>query len=131
ALDTARNTAAAGVVRHQDQVAAREADEGGEGGALVAALVFFDLDDEVLAFVERVLDAGAARVDAFAEVAAADFLEGQEAVPFFTVIDERRLEAGLDAGDDSLVDVALALFPRGRLDVQIDQFLTFYYGDPQ
>jgi hypothetical protein len=52
-------------------------------------------------------------------------------VPFLAVVDERRLEAGLDAGDDAFVDVALALFPGGRLDVQVDQLLSFYDGDAQ
>ena len=131
ALDAARDAAAARVVRHQDQVASREADEGGEGGALVAALVLLDLDDQVLAFAEGILDAGAADVDAGAEIAARDFLERQEPVPLFTVVDERGLEAGLDAGDDALVDVALALFPGGRLDVEVDQFLSFDDGDAQ
>src|SRR4029079_6959468 len=111
ALDAARDAAAPGGVRHQDQVAARQADEGGEGGALGAALVLLDLDDQLLAFAQRVLDAGAAGVDAFLEVAAVVFLERQEAVALFTVIDEGRFEAGIDAGDDAFVDVALALFP--------------------
>ena len=66
ALDAARDAAAARVVRHQHQVAAGERDEGGERRALVAALVLVDLDDQLLAFLERVLDAGAADVDAVA-----------------------------------------------------------------
>ena len=61
--------------------------------------------------LQRVLDAGAADVDVGLEVAAGDFLEGQEPVPLLAVIDEGGLEAGLDAGDDAFVDVALALFP--------------------
>ena len=40
------------------------------------------------------------------------------------VIDERCFETGLDAGDDGLVNIALALFLGGRLDVQVNQFLT-------
>ena len=50
ALDAARHAAAARVVRHQHEVAAGQADEGGERGALVAALVLVDLDDQFLAF---------------------------------------------------------------------------------
>jgi hypothetical protein len=65
ALDAARNAAAARVVRHQHQVAAGQRDEGGQGGALVAALVLVDLDDQFLAFLERFLDAWRGRFDAF------------------------------------------------------------------
>src|SRR5690606_10889385 len=110
AFDPARDAAAPGVVGHQDQVAPRQRDEGGQGGALVAALFLFDLNDEFLAFGEGVLDARRAHIDAFLEVAAGDFLEGQEAVAFFAVADEAGFEAGLYAGDDPFVDVAFALF---------------------
>ena len=61
ALDAARHAAAARVVRHQHEVAAGQADEGGERGALVAALVLVDLDDQLLAFAQHVLDARAGR----------------------------------------------------------------------
>jgi len=131
ALDAARDAAAARVVGHEDEVASRQADEGGEGGTLVAALVLFDLDDQLLALAQRILDAGTADVDAILEIAAGDFLEGQEAVAFFAVVDERRLEAGLDAGNDAFVDVALALLPGCRLDVQVDELLPVDDRDAQ
>ena len=57
AFDTAGYAAAARVVRHQYQIASGEADEGGQRGAFVATLVFFDLDDDFHAFFEHVLDA--------------------------------------------------------------------------
>jgi len=60
---------------------------------------------------QRILDAGAADVDVRLEIAAGDFLEREEPVPLLAVIDEGGLEAGLDAGDDAFVDVALALLP--------------------
>jgi hypothetical protein len=60
-----------------------------------------------------------------------DFLEGQETVALGAVVDEHRLERGLDAGDDCLVDVALALFFAGGLNVEVDEFLTVNYGDPE
>src|SRR5258706_3820001 len=111
ALDAARDPAAPRIVRHQHEVSPCQADERRQGGAFGAALVLLDLDDQLLAFAQRILDAGAAGVDVGFEVAAGDFLERQEAVAFFTVIDERRFEAGLDAGDEAFVDVALALLP--------------------
>ena len=60
ALDAARDAAAARVVGHQHEIAAGERDEGGERRALVAALVLVDLDDQLLAFRERVLRPAAA-----------------------------------------------------------------------
>ena len=62
ALDAARDAAGARVVRHQHQEASGQADERGERSALVAALFLLDLDDEFLAFLEQVADAGAAAV---------------------------------------------------------------------
>src|SRR5687767_2408002 len=111
ALDAARHAAAARIVRHEHQISSCQADKRRQGGALGAALVLLDLDDDLLAFAQRVLDAGAADVDAFLEVTAGDFLERQEPVPLLAVVDERGLEAGLDAGDEAFVDVALALLP--------------------
>ena len=56
AFDTAGYAAAARVVRHQYQIAAGQADEGGQRRAFVAAFVFFDLDDNFHAFFEHVLN---------------------------------------------------------------------------
>ncbi len=108
-LDPARNPAAARVVGHQDDVATGQAHVRGQCRTLGAALVLVHLDDDFLAFLQRVLDAGARGIDALGEVLAADFLERQESVPVGTVVDERRFEAGLDAGDDAFVDVTFAL----------------------
>ncbi len=131
ALDPARYAAAARVVGHQHQVAARQRDEGGQSGALVAALLLFDLDDQLLAFGDRLLDAGAPDVDALAEVAARDLLERQEAVAFLAVVDETGLERRLDAGDDPFVDVGLALLAAGGLDVDVHQPLAVHDGHAQ
>ena len=117
AFDPARHAAAARVVRHQHQVAAGERNERGQRGALVAALFLFDLDDDFLAFAQAVLDATRVAV-ATSPLrrcrregrTARDFLERQEAVALVAVIDEAGFERRLDAGDDALVDVALALF---------------------
>jgi hypothetical protein len=120
ALDAAGDAATARIVRHQHQIAAGQADLVGQGRALVAALVLFHLDDELQAFLEHVLDAAAAEVDPSrrGNGGAGDFLERQEAVAFRAVIDEAGFQGRLDAGDDGLVDVALALFLVGGLDVE-------------
>ncbi len=60
ALDAARHATATRVVGHQHQVATGQADEGGQGCALVAALFLFDLDQQLLAFLDHVVDAGLA-----------------------------------------------------------------------
>src|SRR5262245_46527131 len=131
ALNPARDAAAARIVRHQYEVAAGQADEGGERRSLVAPLVLVDLDNELLALLDRVLDAGSADVHARLEVSPCDFLEREKAVAFGAIIDERRLQAGLDAGNDPFIDVALALFLARGLDVEIDQLLAIYYRDAQ
>ena len=59
--DLAGDAAAAGGVGHQDAVAAGEAQVGGEGGALVAALLLDDLDQQDLADLDHFLDLVAAR----------------------------------------------------------------------
>src|SRR5262249_47984403 len=106
------------------EVAPGEADEGGERGALVAALVLLDLDDHFVALGDRVLDAGAADVDAGLEILAGGFLERKESVGFGAGVGERRLAAGLYAGDDTLVDVALSLFLCGRFNVEVYELLA-------
>ena len=123
-LDTPRHAAAARVVGHQHEVAAGQRDVGGEGGALVAALVLLDLDDQLVTFLEDVLRTDLALVAVAAEIAAGDFLEGQKAVAICSVIDKSGFKAGFDPGDDGLVDVALALFFGGRFDVEVNKFLT-------
>ena len=47
------------------------------------------------------------------------------------VVDEGRLEAGLDAGDDAFVDVALALLFSCGFDVEVDQLLAVDDRDAQ
>ena len=143
ALDAARHAAAARIVRHQHEIAAGERDVRRERRALVAALVLVDLDDQLHAFLELILDAPAAAAVAFVavavgigaaaalEVLARDLLEWQKAVAFGAVIDEARFEAGLDAGDDGLVDVALALFLARGFDVEVDQLLAVDDGHPE
>src|SRR5437660_9168758 len=125
ALHAARHAAVARIVRHQYEVAPSETDEGGERRAFVAALVLLDLDDQLLALGERVLDARAADVDAGFEKLPRDFLERKKSVALGAVVHERGFEAGLDPRDDAFVDVAFSLFLCGRFDVEVYEFLAF------
>jgi hypothetical protein len=102
AFDAAGNAAGARVVRHQHQVTAGQADEGGQRGALVATLFLLDLDDDFLAFLEHVRMLTRPPASFGDEVFAGDFLQGQEAVTVGTELDESGFEAGLDAGDAAL-----------------------------
>ena len=123
ALDAARNATAARIVRHQHDITAGQRNERGERRALVAALFLLDLHNQFLAFADRVLDAGLAGRHAFGEVLLGDFLERQEAVAVFAVVDEAGFERWLDARDDRLVDIALALFAPFDFDFVVEQFL--------
>ena len=132
ALDAARHAAATGVVGHEDHVAAGQRDHRGQGGALVAAFFLLDLDDEFLAFADHVLDAQRlAAFDILTEVGSGDFLEGQEAVTVFAVVDEAGFQRGFDTSDDPFVDIALATLASGGLDVNVDQPLAIDDGNPQ
>jgi hypothetical protein len=126
ALDAARDATAARVGRHQHDVAAGQRDVGGERGALVAAFVLFHLDQQFLAFFQVFGDAAAV-----GQAGAGNFLERQKAVALAAVIDECGFQAGFDAGDDTLVDVALALFLAGGLDVKVDELLPVDDGNPE
>ena len=86
-LDAPRDAAGLGVVGHQHQEAAGQGDEGGQGGALVAALLLVDLDDDLLALLQHLLDAGAP-IGLLDEVLPGDLLEGQEAVAVGAEVDE-------------------------------------------
>ena len=132
ALDAPRHAAGPRVVRHQHQEAAGEADEGGQRGALVAAFLLLDLDDQLLAFLQNVLDVVAAAGGRLvAEVLARDFLDRQEALPLRAVVDEGGLEARLDAGDAPLVDVGLLLFARREFDREVVELLAVNQCYPQ
>ncbi|MBV6425185.1 MAG: hypothetical protein NAOJABEB_02999 [Steroidobacteraceae bacterium] len=131
ALDPARHTAGPRVVRHQHEVAAGEADESGECGALVAALLFFDLDHDFLAFGQELADVHAPALGRLPEVLLRNFFQRQEAVTLGPVVDEARLERLLDARDATLVDVRLLLFLGRQLDRQVVEFLTVNQCDSQ
>src|SRR5574340_968373 len=130
AFHAARHAAAARVVRHQHDVAAGQADVGGQCRALVAALVFFYLYQQFLAFAQGFLDRGTVAAAGLV-ILRGDFLERQKAVAAAAVFDEAGFEAGFDAGDNRLVDVALALFLAGGFDVEVDEFLAVDNGDAE
>ena len=112
ALDAARDAARAGIVRHQHQKTAGQTDEGGERGALVAALLLFDLHDELLAFLQKILDVEPAAGGGLGtEIFLGDFLQRQKAVALRAIFDERRFEARLYAGDPAFIDIGFFLFP--------------------
>src|SRR5690606_17379398 len=78
ALNAAGNAAGAGGVGHQHQIAAGQADEGGQGRALVATLFLFNLDNDFLAFLRHVLDVDATASGGLAEVSAEISLRGRK-----------------------------------------------------
>ncbi|MNO96219.1 hypothetical protein D3C76_878830 [compost metagenome] len=123
AFDTTGNAARARVVRHQYQVTAGEADEGGQGCALVATFLFLHLDDDFLAFAQYIANVDAA-FGGFLEVFAGDFLEGEETVALGAEVDEGGFQAGFDASDAAFIDVGLLLFASTRLDIQVEQTLA-------
>ena len=110
-LDTPGDPAGTRIVRHQDHVASCETDEGGEGCPLVAAFFLLYLNDQFLAFLERILDAESAGgiLGGIAEVVTGNFFQWQKAVTVSAVINKGSFEAGLDAGNFALVDVGFFL----------------------
>ena len=52
-------------------------------------------------------------------------------MPLAVVIDEGGFQARFDAGDDRFVNIAFFLFPGGRFNVEVNQFLTIDNGDTE
>ena len=120
------------VVRHQDDESAGETDKGRQRGTLVAAFFLFDLDDNVLAFLQHIADVDSLPgLRLIQEILLGDFLQRQKAVAFSAVINEGSVEAGLDPGNLTLIDVGLFLGAGCNLDVEIDEFLTIDHGHTQ
>ena len=120
-LNAARYAACTRVVWHEYQIAARQADIGGQGGSLVAALFLFYLYQNFTPFLEQVLDLAPTVIFFLdmAQIVGGDFLEGQKAVALGSVIDKSRLKAGFYPGDDALVDVGFFLFAGGNFYVKV------------
>ena len=122
ALDAPRYPAGAGIVGHEHQIAARQADEGGQGRSLVAALLLLHLDQDLLALLEQLGDPWPPATFAGLlglEIAAGNLLQGQESVAARAILHEGGLQARLDASDLALVDVGLLLLPGGDLYVKV------------
>ena len=132
AFDASGNAAAARIVRHEDDIAAGEADERGQGRAFGTALVLVDLDDKLLAFAQGFPDGDPGRIGVgILEKRAADFLERKESMALVAVIYEGGLEAGFNAGDDTLVDIAFALLFSCCFDIEVDELLAIDDRDTQ
>ena len=69
-FNASAHTTTAGVVGHEDHIATRQADEGGQCRTFVATLFFFDLYQELLAFANDIVDARLANRHAFSKVLA-------------------------------------------------------------
>ena len=65
------------------------------------------------------------------EKRAADFLEGKESMALVAVVYESGFEAGFNAGDDTLVDIALALLFSGCFYIEVDELLAIDDRDTQ
>ncbi len=127
-LDLARNPAHR-VARHEDDMAARQRDEGREHGALGADGVFGDLDHHPLAALDEAVQGHLAGV-VLVVVVRMDVVLLEEPVAFGPVVDEHRLQAGFHARNHSLVDVALGDLPRRAFDAELLQAAVFHGGDP-
>ena len=132
AFDATRYTAAARVIGHQNDIAPGEADECGQRRALGATLVLVDLDNQLLAFAQSLFDGNFGRICfRIAKKRAADFLERKKSMTFIAVVYECRFQTRFDAGDDTLVDIALALFFSGCFYIKVYQLLAIYNRDTQ
>ena len=130
-LDTPRDPTGARVVGHEHQEAAGQTDESRERSALIAALLFLDLNHDLLAFLDELTDVQAPALRRRAKIIPGYFLQRQKAVPRGPVIDEGRFERGLDAGDTGLIDVGFLLFSGWYLDAQVIEFLSIDQCHPQ
>ena len=109
AFNAARHTSTARIVWHEDDIATGEADKGGECSAFVAALILVHLNENFLAFFQRILNTRLVDVDSRLEIGAVDFFEWQKTTAFCTVVNETGFKTGGDAIDNALVNIALAL----------------------
>ena len=138
ALYASGDAPGAGVVGHEHHVAAGQAEQRGEGGALGAALLLLHLHQELLAGGDEFGDAGSSAVavllggpggaGVYRQVPG--YLLGwQETVALRAELDERRLQARLHGGNFRPIDVAFLLLAAAGFDVEIMEALAFHEGN--
>jgi hypothetical protein len=115
----------------EHQVAPGEREGGGERRPLGADRVLGDLDHDRLALLEHVLDARRAAPGVAVVRLGDHVLDGQEAVALGPIVDEGRVQAGLDAGDHAAVDVAAGEAGFSDVDFVILQGVALDDGDAQ
>ena len=131
ALDSARDAAGGGRIGHQHHIAAGQRDERCKGRAFVAALFLIDLDDDLLAFAQKFLDAGLVMIDAGLEVISRNFLQRQKAVLVSAVLDECRFQRRFQAGNAAFINVGFLLFFGRPFDIDIVKRLAVDDRDAQ
>ena len=121
AIDTPGNATGTGVIWHQYQVTARQADKRGKGGTLVATFFFAHLQDDFLAFLDHILDGESALnvFGVFNKVFTGDFFQRQEAVTLRAEIHKCGFQAGFNTGDATFINIGFFLFAGTVFDIQI------------
>ena len=123
--------------RHEDDVAAGQGDVRGDPRPLGAHRLLEDLDDQLLALVEPVLDGGAARL---LELLGGEEVLGQlledvggveEGVALEAEVHERRLHPREDPGHAPLVDAAHDAPVRLALEEELGDDPVLEEGDPR
>ena len=112
AIDTSRDSTAFWVVRHQDQVAAGEADKGRQRGTFGSTFIFFDLNQQLLPLLNDILDTNLrhwSRGGEIAKVRPRDFLQRQKTLALGSIVNKGGLKARFDAGYPALVNITFAL----------------------
>ena len=129
-FDTARHATTTRIVRHQHQITTGQADISGQGRALIAAFVFFHLNDDFHALTQHVLNPRTTTFKAL-EIRSGNFLEWQKAMAIGAVIDKARFQGRLDTGNQTLIDVPFALLFSNRFNIQINELLPVDDGNAQ
>ena len=121
-----------GLLGQKHQPTAGKGYIGAEIGPLGGGLLLIDLDDEFLAFAQHPLNFGLGlALGLFLVPVGVHFRQGQEAVAFPAVINEGRLEAGLDIGHHPLVNIGFGGFPGGGFQGQFFHLPFFHDGHPE
>ena len=131
ALDATADAARARIIGHQHQKTPGERDEGGEGGAFIAALFLVHLHDDILPFLQDLAHVDAPARGVLQEVLPGDLLQRQEAVALGAVVDEAGFKRRLNARYARLVDVGFFLFAGRKFDREVVELLSVNQGDAQ